>query len=511
MPTLQDFIEDELFRAPMVFDQAVDAVLQQWRAQMPGQALRGGPDPIRALQSHRGELVEAALRHLRQSAQAAAAAMSQAAGAQAPTYRLELSLLDEDQVAVDIEMARTIDAIRTLAENELRNLQAYTSALVGDTNVSRDTNPFKPDAYAAALGAGVQQIPLSRGMQAAFLREAAGPLARVVVKAYAAACQRLKELGIEPAIHRTIVFHGGSRAVMESTQADLRDLSDLRDSMPMPLEESPPSVAAGPVPASALRSSQPTVDQQLIELLSRLFDSIQADRHLSSPTLGLLLRLHPTALRAALHDPSMLDTYEHPVWQFMDRLAFLLETCVRSELDRATSFSRNLIDDLVADSGVTVDRFQWSLGRIAAFERNLLEKAVAEVAPQVHQLLERDLREAADTTTSPPPLDIATLDTVPAGLMTVDGEADTPIGDCQAGDWLRAYLQGDWRNLLLLWRGQHRQTWLLLDSRSGQHLTLQRGALDRLAAEGLAGPLAVRSLVRNAAARVLRKLGTKPG
>ena len=45
----------------------------------------------------------------------------------------------------------------------------YTSALVNDANVSRDTNPFRPERMVRALWEGVQQLPMARPLMAAFL------------------------------------------------------------------------------------------------------------------------------------------------------------------------------------------------------------------------------------------------------------------------------------------------------------------------------------------------------
>lgn len=57
-----------------------------------------------------------------------------------------------------------------------------------------------------------------------------------------------------------------------------------------------------------------TVDRQIIELLSRLFETILSDRALPPGLHAVIARLQVSALRIALLDPSMLDAYDHPVW-----------------------------------------------------------------------------------------------------------------------------------------------------------------------------------------------------
>lgn len=498
-PTLQDFVDDEMLRAPLLFDQVVDAVLEMWRKAI-GHGLRHGIDAPRVLQSHRGDLVSEAVRALRQQVSAhrgPAAAVPGSSGSAAP-QKLELSLIDEDEVAADIEVSRAIERIKSMAEFELRELQAFTSALVGDFNVSKDTNPFRPEAYVRALWQGAQTLPMSRGGQAALLHDAADALAKTLRQGYAAACSRLEDQGIEPAVYRTIVVSPATRGgpMHHETAAAQVDVSlqEIRDSLPMPLEGVPPlpSHAAGP-----------RIDHQLIDLLSRLFDAIQSDRSLPPPCLALLLRLHPTALRLAVQDASMLDDYDHPVWRLMDRLAFCISTAHAIELERWLQFARQLVDHLVADGAADVARFQWALERITAYERHSFERALLVAQPEISSL--QQTADPAEQT-----LDIETMDTVPAELLPDDATI-TPANAIQPvmllpGEHLRAYLQGDWRLMQLLWTDRSGETWLLRDAATTRHWALRLRAVERLAAAQLALPVRPRSLVRTAADRMLRSM-----
>lgn len=495
-PTLQDFVDEEMLRAPLLFDQVVDAVTEQWRQAM-GTGLRHAVDAPRVLQNHRGELVAEAVRTLRQQIQANRAAATPSPSTPAAPARLELSLIDEDAVTADIEVSRAVERVKSTAEFELRELQAFTSALVGDHNVSKDTNPFRPEAYVRALWAGAQCLPLSRGAQAALLHDAAEPLARTLRQGYAAACSRLEDQGVEPAVYRTIVVSPSVRisAVEPPAQAPV-SLHEIRDSLPMPLEQPTPSVMG------SFGSGQ-RVDQQLIDLLSRLFDAIQSDRSLSPACMALLLRLHPTALRLAVQDTSMLDDYDHPVWRFMDRLAFGIATAHVIELDRWLHFARQLVDHLVSDGAADTARFEWALGRIEAYERHCFERALLVAQPEI-----TNLQLASDA--SAHAIDIGTMDTVPAELLPEIGPAQAPAPApaivLRPGEHMRAYLQGDWRLLQLLWMDGSGETWLLADAAAPRHWALRLRAIERLAAEQLALPLRPRSLVRSAAERVLRAM-----
>jgi len=511
---LQDFIDDELLRAPMTIDLVIDAVQALWRVRLPTHNRHDG-DPARTLQLHRGDLVAEALTALRGSAQSEADHRGQ--GAAAPTatalQRLELSLIGEDDVAVDIEIARCVEAVKLQAEAELRELQTYTSALVDDINVSRDTNPFRPDRFVRALWQGVQALPLSRGAQAAFLHDAAAPLADTLRRAYASACQRLHEQGVEPASHRTIVVGGGTVWGADISRYRLpEDLHALRDSMPAPLDELP-AASARPRPVDAMMASpappSPAPDPQLIELLARLFDAFQTDYGLGQDTVALMQRLQPTVLRVALRDSALLDTYDHPVWRFMDHLAHDIETSAPAQRLRLLGLGRNLVDHLAGAEAHDGQAFAWALQRLSAAQRHAQAQAISAAAPEIARL-QRLADAEASPTTSAMALDIGTLDTVPAELMPEPGDPPAPaptLADgMPPGSQLRIYLQGDWRNLVCLWQDAGHDLVLLREPAADAYWALRQPALARLFAERLAHPLQVRSLVRRAAEKVLRAL-----
>ncbi len=114
-PAMRRFVDDELLRAPMTLDRVIDAVQEQWRALRPGHgAWRTVHDPARTLRTHRGELVAATLRALRQAVQAD---MSPA-GVRPTSFDdfqaslpMSLALIDDDTVVADIEIARCIETI----------------------------------------------------------------------------------------------------------------------------------------------------------------------------------------------------------------------------------------------------------------------------------------------------------------------------------------------------------------------------------------------------------------
>ena len=174
-------------------------------------------------------------------------------------------------------------------------------------------------------------------------------------------------------------------------------------------------------------------------------------------------------------------------------------------LHRRQAHSRQLVDHLVADGTADAKRFEWALGRLAAFDHHLLEGALLAAQPNIARL-----QSTIDTANMP--IDVGTLDTVPAELMPdlpAASAAVAPALDLQPGLRLRAYLRGEWRLLQVLWREHSAEHWLLRDMANDECWALHQRALDRLAAEQLAQPCLPRSLVRDAAERVLMSIDVK--
>lgn len=508
-PSLNDFIEDELLRAPMVFDAVIDAVLSERRR-------HGDSAADRVLQHHRMPLVGAVLAGLRRACLAEAAPGAAPTKARPSATGAELSLIGEDDVAVDIELARCVAALRAAAESELRELQTYTSALVGDANVSRDTNPFRPELLVRALWDAVATLPMPRAALARLMRDACVPLAEAQRKAYAGAIARLQGQGVEPAAYRTIIVPGSTAWGHEvSRPLPPAQMTTLAASLP-------PSTVPGGLPApppaaapAAAGAAAPTTlpDAQSIELLSRLFDAIQNAHGLDAEVVALLQRLQPSALRVALHDPEVLSSYDHAVWRFMDLMAYQLSVCPTKHRARMLTLVRNLVDQIAHGQARDASRFAWAIDWLGSHHRHATQRLVGEAEAEIARL-QRSLQPEAMVTTSAMPLDLGTLDTVPAELMDSSLPTGMPAaagasvgtGDAQTGDHFRVYLQGEWRLLQLLWQDPGQTLWLLHEPHPMRHWALRSDAVQRLQQAGLARPMRVRSLVRRAAAEVLRGL-----
>ena len=361
-PQLQPFVDDELARAPLLLEEALHEALEATSQADAPEDRRFSLELHDALSRGRTQARQRFVESLREQLNASCKPGSRG------DARRSLSLVDEDAVAADIELLRTTQAIKDTAEHELRELRAFTSALVGDLHVAHDTNPLRPEVHARALWAAAAALPLSSSRRVALMRHAAMPFARTLRRAYAAACTRLENAGVEPGNFRTIVEPTGKRMAVP--------LSHLRDTMPMPLDE-----------PCGTPSAQP--DRQAVALLSRLFDAMLADAAVAADVRVLVSHLHTLAVRVALREPAALDSYAHPLWRFIDRINFVseLHPGERDPLRmKLLAFVRALLDGLLREAVPDANLFRRGLDRLRAFEQHLYELRRAAAEPAIEGL-----------------------------------------------------------------------------------------------------------------------------
>jgi hypothetical protein len=529
---LQAFVDDELSHAGAVLDRVIDTVYQRWRHRS-AHANRAEEEATRLLRTMRGNILQRTMQRLREAAEDAMREALSQPGSRRASSELEMSLLDEDLLGVDIEISRIVEAVKLAAEFELRDLRAYTSAMAGDRNVARDTNPLRPEVFARALWAGFGVLPIERRLQLRVLRETADELASRLREVYAAACFRLAEQGIKPASYRTVVPARSHKtaAELDITYArfDLRELSrSMHAALDPPIVASRGGTSAAPV---APRATSPAVapkpaaffavqgevpagppggDPKVIELVNRLFEAMRADRRLPDEIGQQLLRLQPLVLRIAARESDLLDNHEHVVWRFLTRAAFSYATRVDGDDDDGLVFVEGLFDELAVADGDDSGPFASALRRLTNFEQLSLDRRIEAVEPRIEKL-RNQLARTAPMSTSSAPLDIGTLDTVPVRLLPEetpprDDRSTAWVDSRKMGSWIRALLKGEWRRLQLVWNDESGETWLLIEVASERCWALRRQALKTLAAENLATALVPRSLVRSAASRVIRSL-----
>ena len=529
---MRQFVADELLRAPLLFDQLLDGTIDFARKSLPTtppqqRSIVG--DLVQALLSQRSRLGDHFMRSLQEQVDTELERSAPKSAADGPPKRRSLALVDEDVVAMDVELSHIIEAIKSTAEYELRELQTYISALVGDMDVSVDHNPFRGETLARATWAAAQALPLSRGHQLAFMRFAGTPLAQLLRTAYAASTSRLEAMGVEPAAYRTLILPSGSRRGTRSNETTFSpDLHHMRDSMPAQMDtplsyEGQKKADAAPREhgSDLTRRTTNRVDRQSIELVSRLFEAMLADDRVPDDVGVLISRLRGPAMRLALRDASMLDQDKHPLWRFINRLCFECEMAPdpsdperRQLLKTATSTVEQLIAEPEQNNGL----YGWALDRFESFLHKRLTRRLAAAASQVGAL--QKLEDKILAGRSPPSsfhgmLDVEELDTVPADLMehvapVSRGETATDawVDTLRPGDWVRMFLQGRWVQPRLLWPGERGEVFLFGDGASDTTWAIRRGALLAMHAARLTKTLKQRSIVGGAAARVQEQVAS---
>ncbi|RVU43327.1 DUF1631 family protein [Rubrivivax rivuli] len=554
-PAMRRFVDDELLRAPLLFDQLLDGTLDHTRKSLPTMApLQRATtgELMQAMLSQRRRLGDYFMRSLQEQVDAELQNQPRhGATASTAPRRMSLALVDEEVVAMDVELSHIIEAIKSNAEYELRELQTYISALVGDMDVSVDHNPFRAETYARATWAAAQALPLSRGHQLAFMRSAGPALAQLLRTAYAASSSRLDAMGIEPAAHRTVILPSGTRRGSRSNEVTFSpDLHSIRDTMPGPIDaplsyegqgrqpggsaaSTPAFRPAGGSTAAApgtprehwteiARTTSSRVDRQSIELVSRLFDAMLTDERVPEDVRMIISRLHGPAMRLALRDSSLLDRDKHPLWRFINRMVFECEMAPDpSDPERRQLLKTALgtAEQLVAEPEQNNALYRWALDRFESYLHKRLTRRLAAAASQIGALQKLEDKLLSGRTDAHSSfhgmLDVEALDTVPADLMEhsapisrAETPTDTWLDGLRPGDWVRMFLQGRWVQARLLWPGERGEVFLFGDGASDTTWAVRRGALLAMHAARLAKSLKERSIVGSAAARVQEQMAS---
>ena len=340
-PLMLRFVEDELSRTDALAERTVTTTLAQ--LQQPSKASTAVTAADRHLQY---EVIEALRRGSKPFVQTfvdslQALVMTDLQGLENPTAISSpavaggLQLMDEARVEADIQISRASQLIGNAADWELRELQTFTSTLIGQSHVSAESNPLRPAAYAQALWDACCAISPVSAQRRLLLHSTALVLAEQIKMAWAAACTRLESQGITPSIYRTLVPTSGAPATAsaavtpKSFEQALQQISALLQSRPQhaPRVSTSPAMPASTAPG-AQRSARVQntnvpdgIDPHIVELLSRIFEAVLSDDQLAADLRAVMARLQTSVLRLCLVDQTLIDSHQHPVWILMNRIA----------------------------------------------------------------------------------------------------------------------------------------------------------------------------------------------
>jgi len=264
--------------------------------------------------------------------------------------------------------------------------------------------------------------------------------------------------------------------------------------LPYQLRIAPELQRAAPQDDSAMRrlvgklaASTAPPEQMIPRLLSQVAEQADLDASLRM----LLQRLGAPALRTAKADAGVLASFDHPLWQLVDRIAAL----------GAMHTGRN-----AARLAVHLEPAMGRLEHGGDASSLAYERALAEVSALVTDWADSQLADAGVTAAAPAPSEGGSLPTDWGGegsLPTVPMEL--PRGDDPHKAWVDALREGDWVRIFLHARWLSARVsgcssaHVLLATRQGEPLqTIGRAALYRLHESGLATTIESAAPVRDA-------------
>lgn len=333
----------------------------------------------------------------------------------AAAWRLDdLTLVDEAQAEEEIEVSRTVQLIDLIAEWELRELQAFTSTLQGETRLRPQDNPARPAIYAKALSTAVRALPLADNERNMLLRVSGKTLADLLKAYYAELCNTLRQQGWSPQAYKAVTQ---PRRAPQSDVIVTRPgaLHSLLEKLPPPAPAAPADTAvassgdgqgtltfqalnearapsAGP---SAHDVSRTYSEEQVFDLLNRLFAQMLRDQQDQPVICHLIDQLQPAVMRVARHDPQILRSANHPVWELINQLAAYASGYSEpdhAELNAFLNFVQPRIAQLVPPPGPTLSQLQTTLGDIQHFIEAQSHAKVQSAPEALVKLQEADLR-----------------------------------------------------------------------------------------------------------------------
>ncbi|MBA4110383.1 MAG: hypothetical protein C0487_12400 [Leptothrix sp. (in: Bacteria)] len=381
-PLVKKHLDAMLAGGPLVAQQVIDATVQRLRDNGATMALASDRqqlfEVLEALQVHQLALTTAFGGDIKSEIEAAAQAQVTQVRVPAGPLRLEdLTLMDEDQAEKDIEISRTIQLIDLKAEWELRELQALTATLLGETVLRLEANPCRPMVYARALSRAAHGINVSKASRGLFLRTAGFAMADVLRDVYGDACRRLKSWGVQPLEFRSApIVRTGAMPEVDLTQPDA--LLNLRDR----LHKHPPT-------------GEPA-QHQTVELLSRLFEQILADPKLESTVKDMIGRLQASVVRVALTDPTLMSSHEHPAWTLINQIAAHASDHPQFSDSRGSAFMEfvePLVERLAVDDAPNAALYEDALSDVQAYIDREDEAQLQHSQAAVKALAEAEQRQ----------------------------------------------------------------------------------------------------------------------
>jgi len=417
--------------------------------------LRPGPHGLAAALS-------AALRQQLRDEFARLPADESAAGRVAATaVRIDqLTLVDDQQIEEDIEVARVIQHVDTAAEAELRDLRALCATLRGAPAAVPELVPLRPEVGARALSRSLHALGLDRPARLLALRVVGSALAERLTALTREHVKELRRWGVEPLAYQLRITPEFQRA-SASGDGEMRALAAKLGG---------PKAPAG-------------------ELIARLLQQVAEQSHLDPGFAALLQRLGAPAVRSGKVDSDQLESLQHPLWRLVDRIAALGMLHTGGHAARLATQLEPVLARLEREPGSSEAAYQRALDEIDALVTGWADSQLADAgvgAPAV----------AAVSGSLPTDWGgVGSLPTVPMELPGGDPHKAW-VDSLREGDQVRVFMHARWASARVAGRSSAH---VLLATRPGEPLqTVGRAALYRLHESGLATTIEAATPVREA-------------
>ncbi len=385
--------------------------------------------------------------------------------AAAPLALDQLTLVDDQQIEEDIEVARVIQHVDSAAEADLREMRSLCATLRGTNAAAPDVAPLRPEVVARALSRALHATGASRPTRLLGLRVVGRALADRLVLLVREHARELKRWSVEP--------------------------------LPYLLRITPELQRKGPGDDSSLRRLSAKLagtNAPPEQLIPRLLAQVAGQGALDA-SLGLLLqRLSAPALRSAQADAGVLASFDHPLWRLVDRIAALGSVHSGRSAARLAAHLEPALARLEHGNDTSRLAYQRALSEVDALvtgwgDSQLADAGVALPAP------------------APPPeggslpTDWGGEGSLPTVPMELPGQGgDDPhkawVDAMREGDCVRIFLHARWLSARVSGRSSAH---VLLATRHGEPMqTIGRAALYRLHESGLATTIEAAAPVRDA-------------
>jgi len=394
----------------------------------------------------------------------------------------ELSLMDDSAVDALVVADRIGKALSHGCEWELRDVESFVGALLGDFDAGPDRNPVRPEVVARALMFTVDEMTDEAGLRQTLSEEITRSLSLQMKLCYADLAVQFRQRGLKAQDLRPLTGEGAPRSAsapgtpgsastpgsagpittpgalsgspaggagfapapigaqgglghVEPVVMDLlRRLHVAAPAMSMAALSDPSSTAAMPgnlihQHRDELRQATHTpLDHMVIDVVASLFDAILADPRVPPQMARLLGRLQLPVLRAALGDTSFFAKRNHPVRRFVNRLASLACSFEDFSRDPGLGFLKR-VSELVEE--IAGGDFE----RIKTYE-NQLDQLDAFIASQAQQTLQAQGQDTAAL--------LERKEALARQRLQYQKQLEKALGDLPLPEFLRRFLARDW-------------------------------------------------------------------